>query len=201
MRWMGVVLMVAAGLGSAAAQKPDLHFDDARAAALYHRSAFAHGYLHGYEAGFHVADQDIHTGHLQPGQAIAVPKPRGDSGFQTGFGDKKLFSAGFRQGFRAGYTDSINDREFRALRELREAAADLDPHGPARPFDRNFSSGYLSARETGQAAAPSASACGLPAAAAHAPEDCDAFGRGYRLGVADARLAPSTVTARKMDGQ
>ena len=169
----------------------DAHMTDA-AAALYQRSAFAHGYLHGYEQGFHLADLDIQLGHLLPG-VKAHHDERPDSHYRAAYGDKTLFHQGFKLGMRAGYADSISGHEFRAISGLRKAADGLAASAASKHFDRAFYEGFLSGERQGVADphlltdfAPVSSAC-LQQHAKTGEQYCDGFARGFQLGYGDGR--------------
>jgi hypothetical protein len=86
---------------------------------VYRASAFLHGYIHGYEDGFHAADIDLQMGHtMRPGDRIAEFKRlhRAESRKQP------RFVAGYSNGFNVGYTDGFKGGEFRATRELESLA-------------------------------------------------------------------------------
>jgi hypothetical protein len=189
----------------------DPHLSDA-AAALYQRSPFAHGYIHGYEEGFHAGDQDVQFGRLARGERTKRSShPRTTMQSE----DPASFHNGYEQGFSTGYRDSTAGREFRAIAALRQAAAAL----PAKPaehanhaFDASFRTGYFAGEAyaahtekpltdfnyvagycAGSAAATD------PEAAKHAAKnaraaDCSAYTQGFRIGYADARIQRPTQT-------
>ncbi|HZU22530.1 MAG TPA: hypothetical protein VE998_06825, partial [Terriglobales bacterium] len=137
-----VFALVAALPAQPAEPASDQHLSDP-AAALYQRSPFAHGYIHGYEEGFHVGDQDLQFGRLTRGDrrktSAGHPRPalRGESA---------SFREGYDQGFTAGYRDSVAGREFRAIAALRQAAAALGEGARAQDdggFDAAFMTGYF----------------------------------------------------------
>jgi hypothetical protein len=94
----------------------DYHLTADAAHALYSASAFAHGHRHGYEEGFHLADQDVHMGR----RARSLEKV-GLQGYRPAFGDKGIYQRGYWLGLRAGYDDSYNAREFRPTAEVLSA--------------------------------------------------------------------------------
>ncbi len=189
---------------SAANLKPDQHLDD-RAGVLYQRSAFAHGYLHGYEDGFHEADQDLHMGHLLPGVTVHRERRDTQSSYRLEFGDRNLFMKGYREGLRAGYDDGVAGREFRAIDDLRAAADGLDPNRNAMHFDRGFADGYAGGRQ--QTATQNVTSIDFSYVGSWCREQlkhnessdqyCDAYTRGYRLGYSErARQPERAQTAR-----
>lgn len=118
--------------------------------ALYQRSAFAHGFIHGYERGFHLADLDYHVARLdrRPEQTRAY---RDAAGYRTYFGDKKIFERGYREGFLLGYDDSIHCRHFRAETAASAVAASLkDYAGSTKELDAGFAAGFAAVRSNPQ---------------------------------------------------
>src|SRR5689334_17579597 len=91
-------LVVTPGLLSA--QKNDPHFETKKIANTAKRSAFVHGYLHGYEEGFHPADFDLQMGHISRGDYTRDGSP---SGYERQFGSKKMYDSGYHNGFEVGY--------------------------------------------------------------------------------------------------
>ena len=112
----------------------DYHVTEDAAHELYAVSALAHGHRHGYEEGFHIADQDVHMGRNARALGRSC-KPCRPQGYRSDFGDKSLYERGFELGFRAGYDDSYNQREFRPTAEILSAQlADFQ--------DQNLRDGY-----------------------------------------------------------
>jgi hypothetical protein len=105
-----LILILALSL-FAAAQPPDYHVTADPSHSAYCRSAFLHGHRHGYEDGYHAADQDFHIG--RPPQILNpkfhVPKIMG---YQSEYGSKASFKQGYSAGFIAGYSDSYAGRQF-----------------------------------------------------------------------------------------
>jgi hypothetical protein len=180
-----------------AQQKADEHMVDA-ASLLYQRSAFAHGYLHGYEQGFHLADLDIQMGHMLPGVRIRRQSHEEDPHYRPGYGDKRLFVTGFKLGMRAGYTDSLGGVPFRAISEMRNAADGLAAAEPTSAhFDRGFYEGFLNGNVQGAKGAKDPHAVDLAGISntcrqqhaadkpEHGPPYCDGYTRGFRLGYND----------------
>jgi hypothetical protein len=114
----------------------DCHTTQDSSKAIYADSAFAHGYRHGYEEGFHAADRDVHLSLFAPPDRSAIRVPK-NTGYRSGFGSKDSFRRGFEQGFRYGYLDSVEGETFRLIpSELNELAVkDND-------FDRGVRAGF-----------------------------------------------------------
>ena len=168
----------------------DRHVGNEFAGTLYARSAFAHGYIHGYEAGFHSGDLDVQLarGEREPSSIPSFKKSC--VGYQGGAGPKESFRAGFENGFRAGYSDAIHWTSFRAIKSLGEASTGLIAVDSrvARRFDQGFREGYEHGRrqggEDGRSSAESNAI--QPPCLGLAEEYCDGFRRGFRLGYDDA---------------
>jgi len=130
----------------------ELHLADPHAARLYSQSVFMHGYIHGYEEGFHNADVDIQMAHgFRDVSTLDAYKKV--AGYRSSFGDKQIFEAGYRHGFRVGYTDCISGRNFRAIQLLRAAALGLSltSLSPAArlSFDLGVQEGYIAGENEG----------------------------------------------------
>ena len=190
---LSLLLLAAASL--VAQRNLDEHMTDA-AGVLYQRSAFAHGYLHGYEQGFHLADLDIQMGHLLPGVHARRDAHDQDPHYSPAYGDKALFVAGFKLGMRAGYADSLHSVPFQAIAEMREAARGLSP-GDSRGFDRAFYEGFVGGEHQGAGDARLLTNFDYVRSSCHQrqtnakPADagsyCDGYARGFRLGYDDGR--------------
>ena len=201
-------MLLAAAMAPASAADSDSHMND-QSGPLCARSSFAHGYLHGYEDGFHEADQDIHMG--RGNASMPPPQKAWRAGKSAPDGDRASFRKGYTQGYSAGFNDGISGRGFRAISELRIAAADLEAPSLASPpaigFDRGFATGYTAGRlYTAKNAAPIhdfnyvmgyclASAGGNPG-----PGYCDAYTRGFRVGYDDGALQRPEALAAKNGG-
>lgn len=195
LRFAALTSLVLAAGSLVAQQNLDQHMTDA-AGVLYQRSAFAHGYLHGYEQGFHLADLDIQMGHLLPGVHARHDARDGDPHYIPAYGDKTMFVEGFKLGMRAGYADSLGSIPFRAIAEMREAAEGLAP-GPAKHFDRAFFDGFVGGVRQGSSDARLLTNFDYVRASCHErqtnakPTDagsyCDGYARGFRLGYDDGR--------------
>lgn len=195
-------LLLALGVGSALAA------DDCGAgpaADLVRRSTFAHGYLHGYEAGFHAGDADFHAVRMRtPRQLREINRP---VGYQPEFGPRESFRSGFHEGFLAGYEDSIAGRDFRGF-QIAADFADSDPSFP-KDFDLGVAEGYREGERLGsedlqadsdfdpeQAACPAKPDRDGPLPA-YSEAYCSGYVSGYRLGYRDGFLrstpAPATT--------
>src|SRR6185312_11301980 len=123
------------------------HLQPTSVGALFLDSAFAHGYRHGYDQGFHAADIDIHMGRLA--QAITKRDLRlSRREYNSSFGNRTHFEQGYQAGFFAGYDDAFAGRDYRASERAKFAASGLlDALPPSRRqyFDDGFASGYASA--------------------------------------------------------
>ena len=197
---VGLAVLLACSAAAAQAPKPACpHFAD-KAAPLYSRSAFAHGYIHGYEDGFHAADQDIHMGRLARGISPMKPAERPER--RLPINDRTSFRKGYKRGFDTGYSDGAAGREFRAIGDLRVAAADLNASDSDPTFDRGFQQGYAAGRQyslinTQPIADFSYAAEYCSKSLNQAPQKtdtaafCNAYARGFRLGYDDGQLARS----------
>lgn len=177
---MGAVLCAGALPASA---RDDYHLAADPARRVYQLSPFAHGYVHGYEDGFYLGDEDLHMARV-PRSLQHSKESRRARGYESRFGDKDSYREGYRQGMLVGYQDAISGGEFRAITEIRRLAAMLS-EAPAEPlssssasFDRGFLEGYQAARSR------SGDECsrdnnGRP------PAYCSGYRTGFRLGEAD----------------
>ncbi len=212
------VLRIAQGLSflllyaaTAIAQSNDRHITSDQAHDLYQRSAYAHGYIHGYETGFHNADMDVHMGRGERSPNAIKDFRDSNDGYQHEFGDKQYFRLGYKQGFKEGYSDSIRSRTFRAINETTKIASgfhNADDPRQNQGFDRAFVAGYQSGHESGSTSTRglefdhAASVCQAQAPRESKSPDsyCDAFMRGFTLGFADGetnKLDRGTQTAKK----
>jgi hypothetical protein len=162
---------------------------------VFVKSVFAHGYIHGYEQGFHNGDIDLQMGRsyrdVKSQQEYKKPV-----GYFSQFGDKHLFDAGYRAGFLVGYTDCLAGRNFRAVQLLNRPYQGQftkeSVHFDAN-FDRAFRDGYETGQRQGLAdgrvsevSRPDASACRIQTGHSSEQEDyCAAFRDGYQLGYSD----------------
>jgi hypothetical protein len=174
-----LLLVVFAGAQRAA----DHHVSADPAQRLFRLSPFAHGYIHGYESGFGMGDEDVQMGRGEQKIRKTREYREADRGYERAFGERESFRNGFREGLTVGYHDAVSGGEFRALAELRRLATglenDLVAGAADAPYDRGFFAGYRAAR------AEDADECkGAPGTA----EDrfCSGFLDGYELGESDS---------------
>jgi hypothetical protein len=166
------------------------HLGNEFASTLYTRSAFAHGYIHGYEDGFHSGDVDLQLGREARDPASFPSYKHACASYHSSFGSKSSFKFGFEDGFRAGYADATRGLAFRAVWELRNASNGLEltsaPHESQR-FDVGFMDGYKGGRRQGADDGRNFAASNPiePPCLGYNKEYCDAFGRGFRVGYGD----------------
>lgn len=184
------------------------HLQATPSGALCANSAFAHGYRHGYDQGFHVGDLDVHMGR----EATIVIKAReyqqGGREYNNAFGSKQLFQEGYQAGFRGGYIDAITGLEYRVSDRTRIAASgmvDVLPPGRRIYFDQGFAGGYRSALAHN---APTENVnaeyveqyCQKTASGSHPLEYCSGFSRGYMLGMFNAPPTAAKVASSQTAG-
>ena len=176
---------------AAFAGDPDRHETTAPANALYQQSVFAHGYIHGYEDGFRLADEDYQMGRGASDLKQLRQFRAADSGFRSDFGNKYDFKLGYREGFRAGYDDSFHNRPFRAANAARLAAEGLQPG--ARP-NLNFESGFVDGYRAAAQGTPQSCVSQEKSPEQLNLDYCDGFERGFQF----ALQASSTLAQRSV---
>ncbi len=201
-----VFLLIPTGLG---AQVRDQHLAGP-AGELFLVSPFAHGYIHGYEDGFHSGNIDYQEG-VQARRLKDFREYRlASAGYERDFGDLDAFRGGYRAGFDAGYMDGISGRVFRGLAAVRVAAKALPGDAVASiaenaSFDRGFEDGYSVGLKSGRHAEAtdaefdaSSRMCvaGSPETPAHSRTYCEGFVRAYSLGYRDGYLSPTSQSTR-----
>lgn len=213
---LSIAAAVVCLIGLAAPQSiPENHCRETGTGVLFTRSAFAHGYRHGYEAGYHEGNIDINM--ARPARK-SIKLFKGLSlGYESSFGPKKSFSAGFELGLKAGYSDGYAGRMFRAVDGLRAVAGSLKEgpdHADANNinFDRGITVGYKegfaqshSAGGSSRAAATSVESvkCVYAANQNEAEAEtsyCDGYRRGFVLGHTDGLVmgpGPGLLEASK----
>ncbi len=201
-----IVLLVPAGL---LAQAKEEHLSD-QAGELFLVSPFAHGYIHGYEDGFHNGNIDYQEGRRARPLKEFRDYRFGKSGYQPAFGGLEPFRNGYKAGFSAGYVDAIAGREFRGVASIRvaglalpgDAVASLTDNGG---FDRGFADGYALGLIAGNRAGiadeefdASSQMCapGSPETRTHSNSYCEGFTRAYALGYQDGYLSPPAERTR-----
>lgn len=167
------------------------HLDQSPSRNLYARSSFAHGYIHGYQEGFHHGDLDLQLGHRtrDPGSFRDFKHP--SSAYHKEFGSEALFRAGFEDGFRAGYSDVVRGRSFRAVDSLGTAGGGLGDMRAELPlFNRGFKDGYRDGRRQGTNDGRDLAASNpiAPPCLEHQPDCCDGFNRAFLLGYEDGYI-------------
>lgn len=191
---LAAALLTTAAIASAQTKAPDRHYAASRTSAITHKSVFVHGYLHGYEEGFHLADLDI-----QMGRGVRdigkCKEARELAGYRSEFGNKNAFESGYREGVRVGYGDGIAGRAFRAVGELETISATALVAAEGRPdasFDQGFAAGYAAGQRQGlqdgrrdETFTPPLPACPPQPAKANQQTFCAAYIGGYRVGYAD----------------
>lgn len=179
------------------------HLQPTAVGALFTDSAFAHGFRHGYEKGFHWGDLDLQMGRIVPGVPFPQIRPKRPSEYKKIFGSEKSFHEGYTAGFENGYSDAASGLTFRASERLQAAAAGLDEPLPVSErifFDDGFSRGF------GSAQAPNAPNQRITFAyveqycrssqaksLSHPSDYCAGFARGYLLG--ERPSVPAAVAA------
>jgi hypothetical protein len=116
---------------------------------LYQRSAFAHGYIHGYETGFHVGNQDLQLARGTRDISKSDDYRQAKEESRGEFGPREAFRAGYRDGLVVGYTDATSGHSFRAVDEARIAGSRLEvskqqanDHQENARFELGFMDGY-----------------------------------------------------------
>jgi len=185
-----------AGSVAAAGERPDIHMDGNLGSVLCQQSAFAHGFMHGYESGFRRGDGDYQMGRGAQDPRLLAEFKDSAAGYRSTYGNKEQFRRGYREGFLSGYGDSTHDRSFRAVSAARIAAADLGPDsGERRYFDLGFAAGYTSLRPDAHDTAKNALDCSVasldpsPAVAAY----CSGFQHGRKFAFFAAPLEDSEL--------
>lgn len=190
------ILLLGAIAASCMAQQPDLHVTQDPAHQLYSQSPFAHGYMHGYEMGFHCGDLDMQLSHAPQDLKNEKHFKDGLHHFRRALGDKSSFVKGFEAGFQMGYSDGYQGIEFRAVQNLRQLSHDLPEIDPKAAYilDAALIKGYDDGRKNGlgdgRANAdyrPDGSDCELALRFKEAPAKffCSAYSLGYRFGYSD----------------
>jgi hypothetical protein len=177
--------------------------DDAQS--LYRRSAFAHGYIHGYEEGFHCANLDWHMGRARRDVGRQLHIARNDvrhNAYRPEFGDKKMFTEGYEQGYAEAYDDVFSGRPFSAVSEARAAATGLTGGSvPDRNFDDGFVAGISAARD-GQATVsrdvPTSTQWCIENVHTARGNYCEGYARGIIFATGPSPSATQTATARTL---
>jgi len=174
-------VVVIAALALAADQLPDHHVSADPAQRLFRASPFAHGYIHGYETGFGMGDEDVQMGRGAQDVRRSSEYKKASEGYRPDFGSRESFRAGFREGLAIGYRDALSGGEFRALGELRRLATGVDDELVVDSTDRLYDGGFLA----GYRAARQEAADQCQKAPAGRERFCSGFLDGYELGESD----------------
>lgn len=181
------VSLLALFAASAIAQS-DSHITADPANELYRHSAWAHGYIHGYETGFHQGNLDLH---LARGwrELKKIKQYHEVSGYKPEFGDKKGFQQGYTAGFEVGYADALLKNEFRAAAAARWAVRNLNAGmapNSQREFDSSIAGGYREGRTAGLNDGRSKSSFSPERANCSIAETwCPAYAIGFKWGYSD----------------
>ena len=193
-------LIIPSAAGSSIGISGDRHLQPTPLGSLCANSAFAHGYRHGYDQGFHVGDLDLQLG--RDARMVVTSKEYRQPAreYRSIFGSRELFEKGYQAGFHSGYSDAITDAEYRVRERTNTAAAglntDLLPPNRRAHFDEGFATGYESAQTRGALSQGMTvdyveQYCRKTASGVYALEYCSGFSRGYVLGIFNA---PTTNT-------
>jgi hypothetical protein len=203
-----VILITLLTLLPLAGAGQDSHLKQDPAQKLFSSSSFAHGYLHGYQLGFHNGDMDLQLSHSRQNVKSIRDFRQAAHHYKKDFGDRGMFCKGYEYGFRVGYADAVGGSEFRAIANLRELAHQLpDVDSKAAPIlNEALTHGYLdgvtSGLNDGRAASnyrPDGSDCELALRFKDPPANfyCGVYSLGYRLGYSDGfhnqRPAPEEI--------
>ncbi len=172
----------------------DRHLADDPAASLYRASPFAHGYIHGYEDGFHQGTINL----LSQEPELAKSKaPDGHKAYRDDFGDRDDFLQGYAAGFADGRADA-DERGFQANARMAELARGFNGYkkDAAARFDQGFESGYLMQR-AGKGV--ESAACATGHGADHV-EFCDGLRRGQLLAGETAPTTPAVASTGGVTG-
>jgi len=184
-----------------AEDKPDAHFAAPSVSAICHRSAFYHGYLHGYEAGFNEADNDYQM--AREPQDPTRAKAYKTIGWKKEYGDRANFELGYRSGFLVGYIDSFNNRDFRAVAAVRNAVGSKFQGDQLDiTFDQGVADGYrfgvqrgLNDARSGVRLDTSDHSCAISRG-----QYCSGYSAGYRLGYGDGYFHQQAPAVAKASG-
>jgi hypothetical protein len=190
------------------------HLDSERAA-LYQRSSFAHGYIHGYEQGFHIGNQDLQLARSARDLTKTETYRKAGEEYRTQFGSRDAFRIGYRNGMVVGYTDAMSDHSFLAIDEARIAATRLEDenttYGAAarnHHFELGFMDGYTAGTLQGVGDGrnranyrPAQADCGIGRGLTLGETYCTGYLRGFTFGYSDGYINhPSLIVTTKGPG-
>ena len=189
----------------ARAETPDPHYASPRIAPLVRQSAFVHGYLHGYEEGFSIADLDLQMGRA-PRNPGKMREARAAFRYRSEFGPRGSFEAGFHQGLRVGYADGMAGRAFRAVDQIQrvmqleaDARPVTPPVAPPKPMVPHISAvldGVASRYVVPPAKPPRQEPSPAPHASVFDQGFSSGYGSGQQQGLADARISLPSASLR-----
>jgi hypothetical protein len=178
------------------------HLDSERAA-LYQRSSFAHGYIHGYEQGFHIGNQDLQLARAARDLTKTETYRKAGEEYRPQFGKRDAFRIGYRNGMVVGYTDAMSGHSFRAIDEARIATARLDDESAApyganarnHHFELGFMDGYTAGTLQGVGDGrnrvnyrPAQADCGIGRSPTLGETYCEGYLRGFTFGYSDGYI-------------
>jgi len=202
-----LLLFSVLGLCTIAAAQADVHLVDSPAKALFHRSSWAHGYIHGYEAGFHLGNLDLHMARQVRDPHSVKEYKKASSVYRPNFGDRPEFKKGYGSGFEVGYLDGYSGKEFRAASEALRLCPLVDDNmelteRQAAHLDSILDSGYVQGRRLGLDDARSKvkfneaeAQCPITA---NTQQSCGAYQAGFQWGYSDgySNQRPDSATQR-----
>jgi hypothetical protein len=193
-----LILLAAVCASSICLAQIDVHLVDSPGKVLFTHSSWSHGYLHGYESGFHQGNIDLHMSReIRNPHAVKEYKQSGHS-YRSHFGSREEFESGFGAGFEVGYLDAASGREFRAASEVIRTSTDISSTPLAdsivsdRYFDLVLENGYMAGRRKGLNDGRAKSS--FDESEATCPQDpkmldfCSAYKSGFRWGYSDGYM-------------
>jgi hypothetical protein len=155
---------------------------------LYQHSVWAHGYIHGYETGFHWGNFDMQVSGGARAEKMMKSCRNPKHHYNKSFGSRSTFESGFREGFKAGYADGVTGEAFRAATTARTLVTSHDQLA-GLPVDEGIANGYIQGRTQGLSDARIAAA--FTPGKALCPRDagdqnyCGSYALGFRWGYSD----------------
>jgi hypothetical protein len=202
-----ILIISLLGLSAASMAQGDFHLADSPAKSFFHQSSWAHGYMHGYESGFHEGNLDLHMARSVRDPHKVAEYKKSSHCFRAEFGNRNEFEKGYGSGFEVGYLDGATGRDFRAASEVSRLSPRLEgmqklTAKQSAHMDIVLDAGYSQGRRTGLDDARSKSQ--FKEAEEPCPElaqtehFCSAYQVGYRWGYSDgySNQRPDTGTQR-----
>ncbi len=178
------LLVISAGHLSAT----DPHLTNDPASSLYKSSSWAHGYIHGYEWGFHFGNRDLHMAARARDARKLKEYKEAAKAFHQEDGNKQDFEKGYQSGFEVGYSDGILGESFRAAESARKFVSESPATpGASRDFDSGMQMGYGMGRTIGarDGRADLDFSDGHDCPINRPQSQCSGFKLGYRWGYLD----------------